>query len=47
MAAADPSEIMQHRPAEETEPVTTTVDHADIRGLVTTLLVSVEVPASV
>jgi len=26
---------------EETEPVMTTVDHADIRGLVTTLLVSV------
>jgi hypothetical protein len=29
------------RPWEETEPVTTTVDHADIRGLATTLLVSV------
>lgn len=28
-------------PSEETEPVTATVDHADIRGLVTTLLVSV------
>src|SRR5882724_261083 len=36
-----PSEVMQHRPSEETGPVTTTVDHADIRGLVTTLLVSV------
>jgi hypothetical protein len=47
VAVVDPSEIMQHRPAEETEPVTTTVDHADIRGLVTTLLVSVEMPASV
>src|SRR6266480_697867 len=35
------SEVMQHRPSEETGPVTTTVDHADIRGLVTTLLVSV------
>ena len=32
---------MQHRPSKETEPVTTTVDHADIRGLDTTLLVSV------
>src|SRR5262247_1946997 len=32
---------MQHRPGEETEPVTSTVDHADIRGLGTTLLVSV------
>jgi hypothetical protein len=29
-----------------TEPVTATVDHADIRGLVTTLLVSVAAPAS-
>src|SRR5262245_36923737 len=29
------------RPLEETEPVMTTVDHADIRGLATTLLVSV------
>ena len=29
------------KPLEETEPVTATVDHADIRGLVTTLLVSV------
>jgi len=28
-------------PSEETEPVTATVDHADIRGLGTTLLVSV------
>ena len=28
-------------PSEETEPVTATVDHADIRGLATTLLVSV------
>src|SRR2546426_8601174 len=35
------SEIMQHRSSVETEPVTSTVDHADIRGLVTTLLVSV------
>jgi hypothetical protein len=34
-------EIMQHRSSEETEPVTSTVDHADIRGLDTTLLVSV------
>src|SRR5262249_44904007 len=34
-------EIMQHRSAKETEPVTSTVDHADIRGLGTTLLVSV------
>ena len=34
-------EIMQHRSSEETEPVTSTVDHADIRGLATTLLVSV------
>jgi len=33
-------------PSEETEPVTATVDHADIRGLVTTLLVSVAAPAS-
>jgi hypothetical protein len=33
-------------PPEETEPVTATVDHADIRGLVTTLLVSVAAPAS-
>ena len=32
---------MQHRPSEETEPVIATVDHADIRGLGTTLLVSV------
>jgi ribosomal protein S18 acetylase RimI-like enzyme len=24
--------MMRHRPAEETEPVTSTVDHADIRG---------------
>jgi hypothetical protein len=30
----------------ETEPVTTTVAHADIRGLVTTLRVSVTAPAS-
>ena len=29
------------KPLEETEPVIATVDHADIRGLVTTLLVSV------
>ena len=35
------SEIMQHRSSEETEPVTSTVDPADIRGLGTTLLVSV------
>jgi len=28
-------------PQEETEPVIATVDHADIRGLITTLLVSV------
>src|SRR2546425_4861239 len=35
------SEIMQHRSSVETEPVTSTVDHADIRGLVTTLLISV------
>ena len=28
-------------PLEETEPVIATVDHADIRGLITTLLVSV------
>src|SRR2546422_510081 len=40
-------EVVHHRPSEETGPVTTTVDHADIRGLVTTLLVSVGVPASV
>jgi hypothetical protein len=33
-------------PPEETEPVIATVDHADIRGLVTTLLVSVAAPAS-
>ena len=33
-------------PSEETEPVTATVDHADIRGLGTTLLVSVAAPAS-
>ena len=33
---------MQHRPSEGTEPVTTTADHADMRGLGTTLLVSVE-----
>src|SRR3989449_10224987 len=33
--------IMQHRSSVETEPVTSTVDHCDIRGLVTTLLVSV------
>ena len=33
-------------PPEETEPVTATVDHADIRGLATTLLVSVATPAS-
>jgi len=33
-------------PPEETEPVTATVDHADIRGLGTTLLVSVAAPAS-
>jgi uncharacterized protein len=25
-------EIVQHRSSKETEPVTTTVDHADIRG---------------
>ena len=30
------------RAAEEPEPVITTVDHADIRGLGTTLLVSVQ-----
>src|SRR6266545_6937211 len=35
------SEIMQHRSSVKTEPVTSTVDHADIRGLGTTLLVSV------
>ena len=29
------------KPLEETEPVIATVDHADIRGLITTLLVSV------
>ena len=33
-------------PPGETEPVTATVDHADIRGLVTTLLVSVAAPAA-
>jgi hypothetical protein len=33
-------------PPTEPEPVTATVDHADIRGLVTTLLVSVAAPAS-
>ena len=32
---------MVARPAEETEPLTSTVDHVDIRGLGTTLLVSV------
>src|SRR5881398_1906338 len=39
-------EVVQHRPSEETGPVTTTVDHADIRGLGTTLLVSVGMPRS-
>ncbi len=34
-------------PSDEPEPVTATVDHADIRGLVTTVLVSVAAPASV
>src|SRR6266542_2170240 len=33
--------VIRHRPVKETEPVTSTVDHADIRGLGTTLLVSV------
>ncbi len=33
-------------PPEETEPVTATVDHADIRGLGTTVQVSVAAPAS-
>jgi hypothetical protein len=37
---------LQLEPPVETEPVTATVDHADIRGLVTTLLVSVAAPAS-
>ena len=36
----------QLEPPAETEPVTATVDHADIRGLGTTLLVSVAAPAS-
>jgi hypothetical protein len=39
--AAFASKIVQHRSSKETEPVTATVDHADIRGLVTALLVSV------
>src|SRR5215510_2689696 len=34
-------EPLSPEPLEETEPVMTTVDHADIRGLATTLLVSV------
>src|SRR3990172_4785438 len=33
-------------PSEEAEPVTGTVDHADIRGLGTTVQVSVAAPAS-
>jgi hypothetical protein len=33
-------------PSEEAEPVTATVDHADIRGLGTTVQVSVAAPAS-
>ena len=33
-------------PPEEAEPVTATVDHAEIRGLATTVLVSVAAPAS-
>jgi hypothetical protein len=39
-------EGLRERGYVETEPVTATVDHADIRGLATTLLVSVAAPAS-
>ena len=33
-------------PSDETEPVTATGDHAEIRGLATTVQVSVAAPAS-